>query len=468
MSMIRMHNQIQRALGDHQLQHNLSTTLDKVLAARQQAVSEVEEWEELREYARRVKLHTLSRLDVYLEQLERRVESRGGKVVWADTGKDASDFIVNLCRSQGIEKVIKSKTMLGEEIGLNRSLETAGIRAVETDLGEYIVQLRGEPPSHIVAPALHLSRAQVSELFRQHLGSRSEADAQSLTAAARKALRKEFLEARLGITGVNFGIAESGTVVIVENEGNARLCTSLPDIHVAVMGIEKLLPRAADLAVFLKLLTRSATGQKITSYINFISGSRREEEPDGPRQFYLVLIDNGRSRMLADPTLRQTLSCIRCGACLNVCPVYRKIGGHAYHSTYQGPIGAILTPQLQGTGKAPQHPFASSLCGACRDVCPVKIEIPEILLHLRSAIRRKSGILDPKKLLFQLWCRSMTSARNYRTSMKWLRRLWRIFTRKGRPRIPLPPFRQWCRTRNLPPLPERSFREIYQLDRDHS
>ncbi len=456
------------ALSNPQLQANMSAVVRTALHSRDQAVAAVPNWETLRQYAHDVKEHTLARLDFYLEQLEERVVEQGGKVVWVENGEQALSFITRLAHEKGMTKVVKSKTMLGEEIHLNKGLEAAHIEPIETDLGEYIVQLAGETPFHIIAPALHKSRQEVADLFTEKVNMPPTDDVQQITATARRILRTHFLTARLGITGVNFGVAETGTIVVVENEGNARLSASVPEVHIALMGIEKVVPRAHDLSVFLKLLTRSATGQKITSYVNFINGPRRPDELDGPGEFYLVLIDNGRSKILADTFLRQTLACIRCGACLNVCPVYQRIGGHAYGSTYPGPIGAILTPQLLSAEEAPEHPFASSLCGACYETCPVKIEIPHILLKLRERVQRrkndKASHIPLEKWSMQVWAWSMSSSRRFAWLSKLMRAAQRWFLTEKGPRIPLPVLNGWTRYRDLPRVPKKSFREVFSAE----
>jgi L-lactate dehydrogenase complex protein LldF len=462
--MIEIRPQIQSALSDSQLQKNLRMTLSKTAIARQQVIAEVPNWEELRQHARQVKAHTISRLGEYLEQLESNVIAQGGHVIWADNGQEALDFIFQLALERGVRKVVKSKSMLGEEIRLNEELHRNGIEPIETDLGEYIVQLGHEHPSHIVFPALHKSKEQVSELFADKLGMPPTTDCEKITATARRVLREHFLSARMGITGVNFAVAETGTIVVVENEGNARLSVSLPRVHVAIMGLEKVIPRAADLSVFLKLLTRNATAQRISTYVNLINGKRRAGELDGPSEFYLVLLDNGRSKILADEFLRQTLYCIRCGACLDVCPVYQTIGGHAYHSTYQGPIGAILTPQLLSLEEAPEHPFASSLCGACREICPVKIEIPHILLKLREKAQdqksARAGRLPVERWGLQAWSWIMSSPGRYVIANRLARVLAGVFARKGRNLVP--PLSQWTRSRELPKLAPRTFRELFK------
>jgi L-lactate dehydrogenase complex protein LldF len=442
--------QINAALGDAKLQLAIYSGTGRISEGRRKAVDAdvLPDYQELRQQAHELKKHTLDHLDHYLEQLERNVVERGGKVVWANTAAEACDFVERLARDRGVKIAVKSKSMVTEEIHLNERLERAGIEVVETDLGEYIIQLSGEKPYHIIAPALHKTREQVAEL----LGAAPDATAEQLTAIARRVLREKFLSAGMGITGANFLVADSGAVVVVENEGNARLTSSAPKIHVAIAGIEKIVPRAQDLAVFLKLLGRSATGQPLSVYTSMLAGPRREGEPDGPEEFYLVLLDNGRTKILADESKRQSLYCIRCGACLNACPVYRKIGGYSYPWVYSGPIGKILTPQFMGRDRDPWLPFASSLCGACAEVCPVKIEIPRILLELRreiAATHAKSG----EALAFRLFAWIMRHPRIYE-QFRWVRRLKKL-PAAG-------PLKAWLSQRDLPELPARSFREQWK------
>ena len=467
--MIKISQNTKKALANKKLQNNLTHVLGLTLHSRNEAVAEVHNWEQLRQHASSVKAHTLSKLAEYLTDLEDKVQEQGGKVVWANTAQEAVEFILDLARRKKVDKVIKGKSMLTEEIHLSEALKRSKIDPIETDLGEYIVQLAGETPSHLLAPALHKSRQEIAELFVDKVGMSPTEDVFEITEIARKILRQHFLTARMGITGVNFGVAETGTIVIVENEGNIRLAVSMPEIHVAVMGIEKVIPRFSDLAVFLKLLTRSATGQKISTYVNLLNGPRRLGEIDGPKEFYLVLVDNGRSRVLEDPLLRQTLFCIRCGACQNICPVYQRLGGHAYESTYQGPIGAILTPQLTSLDEAPEHPHVSSLCGACYDVCPVKIEIPRILLKLREKAQASA-----KGRIFQLpfmrwgfycWARVMRSPTLYSLSGRLLRVLAKNFFGAGKLYLNFAPFSHWFLERELPDIPEESFRERYLSQR---
>src|SRR5713226_9783763 len=378
------------ALKNDVLQGALKRATTSFIEKRREAVTSMPEWEALRQRARMVKEHTINHLDYYLEQLVEKVEAQGGNVFWARTGDDVSRYIIELARARGVKSAVKSKSMATEEIELNHALEAAGIRPVETDLGEYIIQLADEKPTHIIAPAIHKTREQISDLFEKELREGRPNEVAEITAMARKRLRNEFLSAEMGITGANFVIAETGSLVLVENEGNIRLSTQVPKIHVAVVGIEKVIPCFEDLSVFLRLLPRSGTGQKQTAYVSFLNGPRQAGTEAG-FEFHLVLMDNGRTRILADEQMRETLYCIRCGACLNVCPVYQKIGGQAYGWIYPGPIGAVISPQLQSLGQSGDLPFASSLCGACRTACPVDINLPDLLLALRAKAKESGA-----------------------------------------------------------------------------
>ena len=360
------------ALKDVQLRGALKNLASTFGERRTLAIASVENWEDLREKARSIKDETLLHLDVYLEKFTYNAEKAGAKIHWARDGKEACAIILDLINERNASKVVKSKSMATEEIHLNHALETAGINPIETDLGEWIIQLAGETPSHIVVPAIHKTKGQIADLFVEKVGIEPTDDVDVLTRTARNILRDKFAEAEIGISGVNFGVAETGTILILENEGNARLTTSVPKTHIAVMGIEKIIPKFTDLDVFLKLLPRSGTGQRLTTYQSLITGTKRNENDEGPDEIHIVVMDNGRSKMLAHPVTRQSLACIRCGACLNACPVYGAVGGHAYGAVYPGPIGAVITPQLIGMDTTKQLPYASSLCGACREVCPVK------------------------------------------------------------------------------------------------
>ena len=438
------------ALADTQLRGALKNATSLFGERRKEAAASLPNWEELRNQARAIKDEALLHLDRYLKEFVRNAESRGAKVHWARDAAEANQIICGLAISRKARIIVKSKSMTTEETHLNDALEAAGMQVVETDLGEYIIQLANEPPSHIIAPAIHKTRRQVSELFTAELGMPPTDDIAKMTSTARATLRDRFASADVGISGVNFAIAETGTIVIVENEGNIRLTTSLPRVHIAMMGIEKVIPRFADLDVFLKLLPRSGTGQRLTTYQSFITGTKRHSTDEGPDELHIVLLDNGRSRMLAHPITRQALACIRCGACLNACPVYQQVGGHAYGSVYPGPIGAVITPQLMGIEKAAQLPFASSLCGACRDVCPVKIDIPQLLLHLRSEISPRKGT-TAERIAFKVWARVMTSPALYKLSAVVARILQRV----------IPISRAWTSGRDLRSIESKSFRDLW-------
>src|SRR5215204_6783826 len=459
------------ALRDEHLHGALQNLAATFGERRRSAIQTVDNWEELRERARRIKEETLLHLDEYLERFADKAEGAGAKIHWARDGNEACSIVLRLITAIGASKVVKSKSMATEEIHLNDALEAAGIFPVETDLGEWIIQLAGETPSHIVVPAIHKTRSQIAELFVEKVGIAPTDDVGALTGAARNFLRSRFAAAEVGISGVNFAIAETGSMLILENEGNIRLTTSLPKRHIALMGIEKVIPKLADLDVFLKLLPRSGTGQKLTTYQSLITGTKKKSTDEGPDEIHIVLMDNGRSRMLAHPVTRQGLACIRCGACLNACPVYQQIGGHAYGSVYPGPIGAVITPQLMGLGKTQQLPYASSLCGACREVCPVKIDIPRLLLHLRGEITengsaevRQAKSRTMERLAFKMWRMMMMRPWAYKLSAK-MGRLFQGFVVKdgkiGRVKGGglAGPLGAWTSGRDLRPLDQKSFRE---------
>jgi len=367
----------------------------RFVGGRAARVAELPQWEELRQIGSDIRQHTMENLDVYLTSLESAVLSAGGHVHWAETGEDARQIVLRIAKENNVKTIVKSKSMATEEIHLNHALEEAGIESLETDLGEYIIQLAGTGPSHIIVPAVHLTKEEIAALFSKHLGIDAPSDPIELARIARETLREKFLSAQMGISGGNFLIAETGTLVMVTNEGNGRMCTTMPELHVAVVGIDKVVPDWESLTVFLKLLARSATGQKLSTYTQFISGPRHDDGEFGPKEFHLVLLDNGRSTVLKDPVGRDVLKCIRCGACANVCPIYKNVGGFAYGSFISGPIGAILSPQMLGTEAARELPYASTLCGACADVCPVKIPIPTILRHLRRRVAEGDEFSKP-------------------------------------------------------------------------
>jgi L-lactate dehydrogenase complex protein LldF len=349
-------------------------------------VAELPHWEQLRQIGSDIRQHTIENMDVYLYRLEAAVKAAGGIVHWAKTAEDARQIVLQIAKEHDVKLAVKVKSMATEEIGLNHALEVEGIETLETDLGEYIIQLAGTGPSHIIVPAVHLTKEEIAALFSEKLHIEAPADPVELARIAREILREKFLNAQMGISGANFLVAETGTLVMVTNEGNGRMCTTMPDLHVAVVGIDKVIPDFESLTVFLKLLARSATGQKLSTYTQFITRPCHVEGDYGPKEFHLILLDNGRSDILKDPIGRQVFKCIRCGSCANVCPVYKNVGGFAYGWFISGPIGAIFAPQMLGTPSARELPYASTLCGACADVCPVKVPIPTILRHLRHRV----------------------------------------------------------------------------------
>jgi L-lactate dehydrogenase complex protein LldF len=409
----------------------------------------------LRDAAEAVRAHTLANLDTYLERFADRAQARGTKVFFAADGAEALDYVRGVVRQAGARVVAKGKSMASEEIGLGHALEADGLEVVETDLGEYIVQIAGEAPSHITAPAVHHDRAEIAELFSRTHGVELPPDPEALTAFARGVLRETFLTADVGISGVNFAIAETGSFVMVTNEGNGRMVTSLPRVHIALMGMERIVPTHRELGLLLPMLVASAGGRPVTTYFSFVNGPRRADEPDGPDEVHIVVLDNGRSGILAGE-FRSILHCIRCGACQNVCPVYRQVGGHGYGSVYAGPIGAVLTPLLSGMDRAGDLAHASSLCGACVEVCPVKIPLVEHLIGLRRLAAKHAGAGE--RASFFGWARAWGSARRYRF-VGWAGRLGqRLVTRRGRIRRAPFPFSRWTADRDLPPLARRGFR----------
>jgi len=435
----------------------------RFVSGRAARVAELPQWEQLRQIGSDIRLHTIENMDVYLTRLEAAVEAAGGSVHWAATAEDARRIVIQIANEHNVALAVKSKSMATEEIGLNHALEAAGIEALETDLGEYIIQLAGTGPSHIIVPAVHLTKEEIAELFSAKLNIDAPADPTELARIARETLREKFLGAGMGISGGNFLVAETGTLVLVTNEGNGRMCTTMPDIHVAVVGIDKVVPDWDSLTVFLKLLARSATGQKLSSYTQFITGPRRSEGEFGPKEFHLVLLDNGRSRVLKDPVGREVFKCIRCGACANVCPVYKNVGGFAYGSFISGPIGAILSPQMLDAQVARELPFASTLCGACAEVCPVKIPIPTILRHLRRRVAQGDdfgGPTMPAPIRATASLTSLALAWNwiYRFGTRLLPLIMRLFSRDGWiPNAPYP-LSRWTMARPLPPF-TASFRQ---------
>jgi L-lactate dehydrogenase complex protein LldF len=445
-----------RELANVQLRSNLRNATGTIRDKRARVVAEVPDWEELRDAGRAIKADVLARLDELLEEFERNVEAAGGHVHWARDAAEANAIVADVARAHGVTEVVKMKSLTTDEIELNDALAKEGIRAIETDFAELILQLDGDWSSHILVPAIHRNRAEIRDLFARTIapGIASD-DPRDLAEAARLYLRERFLGAKLGVSGANFGVAETGTICIVESEGNGRMCTTLPPVLVSVLGIEKLVPRFRDLEVFLQLLPRSSTGERMNPYTSLWTGVT---PGDGPEELHVVLVDNGRTRVLADDVGREALHCIRCSACLNVCPVYSRTGGHAYGSVYPGPIGAILTPQLVGIENAPSLPFASSLCGACYEVCPVKIDIPRVLLHLRAkAVAAKP--VGSERLAMRLAAWTFGGGRRFALAQRVARLLQRPALRTGL-------LSAWTRTRDLKPLPRRSFRDWWGQTRE--
>jgi L-lactate dehydrogenase complex protein LldF len=429
-------------LGDAHTQAALDLSTNRLRTHRVVAWEGLPDVEALREQAHQIRMEVIDDLDGHVARFTAALEARGGQVYFARTAADASGYVAEVCRRRGAKLAAKSKSMATEEIGLNEALEAVGVEPVETDLGEYIMQLAGEHPVHIIAPAIEKTAEQVAELLSRAGGEAVPAELEALTQAARKQLRETFLQADVGITGANFGVTETGSVCLVTNEGNGRLVSSIPKVHVAIMGMERLVPTTADLAVLLKLLARSATGQKLTAYTTLVTGPRRAGEEDGPEELHVVILDNGRSNLLRG-RYREMLACIRCGACLNVCPVYRKAGGGAYGPVYSGPMGAVLVPLLVGLEQAPSLPHASSLCGACTEACPVKIPLHELLLDLRRDLVSDGVASRVERLAFTIWSLAWSSVPGYRLTTR--------LARLGQPLAGVVgPGRAWARGRTLP------------------
>jgi L-lactate dehydrogenase complex protein LldF len=457
------------ALADAQLRHNLGHATHAIRAKRAAVVAEVPDWEGLREAGRALKERVLRHLDDHLLQLEESVERAGGVVHWARDAEECNRIVGDIVAAHGADEVVKAKSLTTEETGLNEALQERGIRAWETDLAQLIIQLSHDTPSHILVPAIHKNREQIRALFVRTLPDAPpdlSDDPRELAETARAHLRKLFLSARVGISGVNFAVADTGTVSVVESEGNARMCTTLPEVLISVMGIEKVVPTWEDLEVYLQLLPRSSTAERMNPYTSLWTGV---SEGDGPRAFHLVLVDNGRTNVLADEIGRQALNCIRCSACLNVCPVYERTGGHAYGSTYPGPIGAILTPMLSGMTAAGSLPYASSLCGACYEVCPVKINIPEVLVHLRqeevARTAHAPGVRErvaPEHLAMRAMARVFASRRLYEAAQRAGRLSQWPLVRDGTIRRLPGPLSGWTSARDLPALPPQSFRDWWR------
>ncbi len=443
---LRHRNLIRKALGGY-------------YAKRDENKNKFISWQAARQAAAEIKYEVVNHLDRHLEELTRNLEANGARVHWASTAKQARDCIIGICREKSAKCIVKSKAMTAEEIHLNDALEQEGYEVVESDLGEFIVQLRKEAPYHIVFPAMHLTRGEISDLFERELGSAPTDDPEELTMIARRTLRRKYCQADIGISGANFAVAETGMISITENEGNARLTCALPKVHIALMGIEKIVPKLSDLALFLPMLATAGAGQAITCYNSMYGGPRRPGEVDGPEEFHVVLLDNGRTRLLADPEQRDALHCIRCGACLNVCPIFKNVGGHSYGTTYQGPIGSVITPHLRGLQTWKHLSSASSLCGACTEACPVKIDLHQHLLqNRRNAMAEKPVWWE--KSAFAAFALLANSPALWNLSHK----LGAAF--QGLHKLvkagPLDPARAWTSSRELPRIAPRSFHDYWR------
>lgn len=448
-------------LRDTQLQKSLSKAQGKFVHARAEAILELGNFEAYRDAAAGIRDRVIRDLDLYLEWFEQAATARGAIVHWAETARDVNRIICEIANVHGVRKAIKSKSMVSEECVLNEALEAAGVEVVESDLGEYILQLAHEPPSHIVAPVVHKSKDEISDLFEQKHKKPRKTGIPELCREAREMLRPHFLSADMGISGSNFLIAETGSTLIVTNEGNGRLATTMPRVHVAITGIEKVVPTLEDVATLLRLLPRSATGQTITNYVSINTGVRSEGESDGPEHFYIVLVDAGRSKLLGS-ALQPMLRCIRCGACMNHCPVYQNIGGHAYGWVYPGPMGAVLTPVYVGLENALDLPNASTFCGECAVVCPVKIPLPDLMRMLREQQTEKGLRPWQERLALKIWTWAILSPRIYAVFSRIAARLLKTVAGEKKLLHYLPGGQGWTDGRDLPAPEGRTFRELYQ------
>ena len=436
-------------LGNTQIRANVRRATETIRNKRALVVGEMPDWEQLRDSAQQIKRRVLANLPGYLEQFEAACTAAGGQVHWARDADEANQIVTGIIQSHKQTEIIKVKTMTSDETRLNVALEAAGITPWETDLADLIIQLGHDKPSHIVVPALHKNKSEIRQLFLEKMNLTELGDKpEDLAAAARTYLRERFLRVKVGFSGANFAVAETGSVCVVESEGNGRMCVTLPDVMITMLGIEKIIPSFNDLEVFLQLLPRSATGERMNPYNSIWTGVT---PGDGPREFHVILLDNGRTKVLADPESRETLHCIRCAACLNTCPVYRQTGGHAYGSIYSGPIGAILTPQLQSMEHSQSLPYASSLCGACYEVCPVKINIPEILIHLRGKVVRNGDAPMGEGLGMKMAAFAMSDGSRLAGAQKLVQLGHTPLEAIGLP--------GWSTTRDLPSIPKQTFRE---------
>ncbi|SFJ49464.1 LutB/LldF family L-lactate oxidation iron-sulfur protein [Thermoflavimicrobium dichotomicum] len=454
---------ISLALNNEFLRNAVKFTTERLRKGKQTATDELGNWEEWRSYGQAIRMHTIAHLDYYLSQFVNNVRAAGGFVHFASTAREAVEIAMKIMEAKQAKSVVKSKSMVSEEVHINQALEEKGIEVVETDLGEYIIQLAGETPSHIIIPAIHKNKKQIAELLSQVAGEPLPADTAILAGFVRSKLREKFLSADIGITGCNFAIAESGSIVLFSNEGNARMVSTLPKTQITMMGMERIIPTWEDLEVMATLLPRAATGQKLTVYMSAITGPKRSEDGDGPEELHIIIIDNGRSNQLGDPEFQEVLNCIRCGACLNACPVYRHVGGHAYGWVYSGPIGAVLTPVLQAEKeKWGEVANASSLCGACYEACPVKIPLHDMLVYLRRRNVEQGTTKKREQWGMKVFQKVASSHKRYRLAIKAGRIGQKFVARKGEIKAKIGPLKKWTAHRTAPALAPRSFREMWQ------
>lgn len=455
-------SRVEKGLEDSFMRGAVRSAQGRLQTNREKAAQELGEWEQWRELGREIREHTIQNLDYYLHQLSENIAKLGGHVFFAETAEEANEYVRQIIREKEAKKVVKSKSMVTEEINLNEALQKEGCEVVETDLGEYILQIDEDPPSHIVAPALHKNKEQIRDVFKEKLGYTKTEKPEELTLFAREKLRQEFLAADVGITGCNFAIAESGSFALVTNEGNARLVTTLPKTQITVMGMERIVPTWEELDVLVSLLTRAAVGQKLTSYVTALTGPKQEGDVDGPEEFHLVIVDNGRSNILGTE-FQEALHCIRCAACINVCPVYRHIGGHAYGSIYPGPIGAVLTPLLGGYDDYKELPYASSLCGACTEVCPVKIPLHEqLILHRRKIVEEEKQAPLMERLTMKGFGIGAGHASLYKAGTKMAKPMLKPFTKEETISKGPGPLKEWTAIRDFPAPSKERFRDWFK------
>jgi len=447
--------ELPKHLGNKALIRNIDRATRLTVEKRNKSVAEIPEWEDMREKANQIRSDVIRNLYQYLDDFEKNAVDNGIIVNRTKDAEEANLIAKKIAKEHNAKLIVKAKSMLTEEIGFNSYMIKEGYDVIETDLGEYILQIANEPPSHLIGPAIHKSRSDIGKLFSEKLGVPYSEDPKFLTETAKNIIREKFFKADIGVSGANFGIVENGGIAIVENEGNARMCFTVPKIHIAFIGMERLLPRVKDLSLFLPLLSRSANGQKMTSYVTMLTGPRKKEAYDGPEKTYYIIVDNKRSTFLEDEKLKEALYCIRCSACYNVCPVYQNIGGHAYGWVYQGPIGAIITPQLLGLENAPDLPFASSLCGSCTDVCPVKIPLHNLLLHQRKRIISEVKTSTIEKMMFKAFGYFTSSSSKFQRAGNWGRIFQKLFLNKTF--VP-----GWSKTREFPKLAEESFNKWWR------